>query len=95
MDTAIDGNVISNPNNNNVEEGILGSKALEKQIRKIICRYGRGCTHMNDPIHRERFWHPSAPTLTGRIFIIRFKFRIHNLICLFCRGAIKNTLYLQ
>ena len=32
---------------------------------KIICRYGRGCTHMQDPIHRDRFWHPSVPQLTG------------------------------
>ena len=62
--TALDGNVTNNPNIH-IDEGILGSKSSEKQIRKIICRYGRGCTHMHDPIHRERFWHPSAPVLTG------------------------------
>ena len=26
--------------------------------RKIICRYGRGCTHYNDPVHKDQFWHP-------------------------------------
>ena len=34
-------------------------------VRKIICRYGRGCTHMNDPSHRERFWHPPLPLLSA------------------------------
>ena len=34
-------------------------------VRKIICRYGRGCTHMHDLSHRERFWHPVVPQLTS------------------------------
>lgn len=34
--------------------------------RKIVCRYGSGCTHVHDAIHRERFWHPKYPTLTGK-----------------------------
>lgn len=34
---------------------------------KIICRYGRGCTHMHDSSHRERFWHPALSALTGTI----------------------------
>ena len=29
-----------------------------------IVRYGRGCTHMNDPSHREKFWHPPLPLLS-------------------------------
>lgn len=29
--------------------------------RKVICRYGPGCTHILDPSHREKFWHPSTP----------------------------------
>lgn len=29
--------------------------------RKILCRYGMGCTHVLDPIHAERFWHPPVP----------------------------------
>lgn len=33
-------------------------------VRKIICRYGRGCTHMHDTTHREKFWHPAMPALT-------------------------------
>lgn len=32
--------------------------------KKIICRYGRGCTHIYDAIHRERFWHPPCPIHT-------------------------------
>ena len=28
--------------------------------RKIICRYGRGCTHFNDTVHKEQFWHPQV-----------------------------------
>ena len=24
-----------------------------------------GCTHMNDPTHRERFWHPPVPPLSA------------------------------
>lgn len=32
-------------------------------IRRIICRYGRGCTHQ-DPAHKERFWHPPAPLVS-------------------------------
>jgi len=34
-----------------------------KPVRKIICRYGRGCTHIYDPVHKERFWHPTCPAL--------------------------------
>jgi len=34
-----------------------------KPIRKIICRYGRGCTHIYDPVHKDRFWHPPCPIL--------------------------------
>jgi len=26
--------------------------------RRLICRYGRGCTHSNDLVHREQYWHP-------------------------------------
>jgi hypothetical protein len=31
--------------------------------KKTICRYGRGCTHMYDPVHQERFTHPIIPSL--------------------------------
>ena len=34
-------------------------------VRQIICRYGRGCTHMHDTCHRSKFWHPPMPALTG------------------------------
>jgi len=32
--------------------------------KKVICRYGRGCTHIYDTLHRERFWHPVCPIHT-------------------------------
>eukprot|EP00981_Chlorochromonas_danica_P002840 scaffold549_cov174-Ochromonas_danica.AAC.24 len=35
----------------------------DQPIRKIICRYGPGCTHLLDPSHREKFWHPRVPKL--------------------------------
>ena len=28
---------------------------------QIPCRYGLGCTHMADPVHLQRFWHPTLP----------------------------------
>jgi len=34
-------------------------------IRRSCCRYGSGCTHIFDPSHRDRFWHPSAPKLNS------------------------------
>ena len=35
----------------------------QQYLRKIICRYGRGCTH-HDVAHKERFWHPSQPDIS-------------------------------
>lgn len=42
----------------------------EEQVDKmLICRYGRGCTHIHDVVHREKFWHPVVPRLSGtRLF---------------------------
>jgi hypothetical protein len=34
-------------------------------IRKVICRYGCGCTHLLDATHREKFWHPKIQRLEG------------------------------
>ena len=56
--------------------------------RKIICRYGRGCSHINDPSHRERFWHPPVPTLTLD------QLRTHY-ICNECGGAMTSLADLQ
>jgi hypothetical protein len=36
-----------------------------KHHRKVFCRYGRGCTHISDPVHNERLWHPAAPHING------------------------------
>eukprot|EP01038_Epipyxis_sp_PR26KG_P011039 gene11039-14823_t len=35
----------------------------EPPVRKVICRYGPGCTHIMDPSHKEKFWHSSLPKL--------------------------------
>lgn len=38
----------------------------EAIVRKVICRYGCGCTHILDPAHREKFWHPKIYKLDGK-----------------------------
>eukprot|EP00596_Hydrurales_sp_CCMP1899_P000367 CAMPEP_0119046274 /NCGR_PEP_ID=MMETSP1177-20130426/45527_1 /TAXON_ID=2985 /ORGANISM="Ochromonas sp, Strain CCMP1899" /LENGTH=938 /DNA_ID=CAMNT_0007019197 /DNA_START=345 /DNA_END=3160 /DNA_ORIENTATION=+ len=55
---------------------------------KIICRYGRGCTHMHDSSHRERFWHPTLSALTGE------QLRTHY-ICNECGAATSSLDELQ
>lgn len=45
---------------------LKGSKN-EPPLRKVICRYGSGCTHMLDPAHREKFWHPKVHKVNGTI----------------------------
>ena len=57
-------------------------------VRKIVCRYGRGCTHKTDPSHRERFWHPPVPELNGE------KMRTHY-ICYECADSFANLSDLQ
>lgn len=42
----------------------------EVLVRKCICRYGSGCTHILDPAHREKFWHPKVQRLDGKCFKI-------------------------
>mmetsp|Transcript_1814 Transcript_1814/g.2865 ORF Transcript_1814/g.2865 Transcript_1814/m.2865 type:complete len:670 (-) Transcript_1814:217-2226(-) len=32
-------------------------------LKRVPCRYGRGCTHIHDPVHQERFIHPAIPAL--------------------------------
>ncbi len=50
----------SNSEENSSDTGV------DPHIRKIVCRYGRGCTHIYDAIHRERFWHPDKPSLSHK-----------------------------
>jgi hypothetical protein len=54
------GDIFYNDNefDNNINES-------SPRIRKIMCRYGRGCTHMYDPVHREKFWHAKSIKLSG------------------------------
>ena len=40
-----------------------GQSKMEEP-RKVICRYGRGCTHFQDPSHKDLFWHPPTNSLT-------------------------------
>ena len=56
--------------------------------RKIVCRYGRGCTHKLDPSHRDRFWHPTVPELNGE------QIRTHY-ICYECADSFANLNDLQ
>ena len=48
-------------------ESAGGEDAEAKLNKKAICRYGRGCTHIYDAVHREKFWHPSVPRLSGKV----------------------------
>lgn len=36
---------------------------------QVLCRYGMGCTHVTDPVHRERFWHPPVPDAADSVTI--------------------------
>lgn len=40
---------------------VAKSNSTARPVRKVLCRYGMGCTHVTDPLHRERFWHPPVP----------------------------------
>ena len=40
-----------------------GSTKRKKTSRKIPCRYGVGCTHIDDEYHCEKFYHPTVPNL--------------------------------
>lgn len=56
-----------------VESDNNGSFAQsEVLIRRSYCRYGSGCTHILDPSHRDRFWHPSAPKLNSTKYEILY-----------------------
>jgi len=46
---------------------IFSPKIENIQTKKIVCRYGRGCTHMQDSLHQERFWHPPILKLTCKL----------------------------
>jgi hypothetical protein len=56
--------------------------------RRIVCRYGRGCTHKADPSHRDRFWHPDVPDLSSE------QIRTHY-ICYECAESFVNLVDLQ
>lgn len=47
-------------NKTSIMQGSFVKKAeLGSTNRRLVCRYGRGCTHSNDIVHREQYWHPS------------------------------------
>lgn len=43
----------------------ISRQKIKPVARKLICRYGPGCTHSLDSAHREKFWHPHLPKLNG------------------------------
>jgi hypothetical protein len=46
------------------------NRSDQKNVRKMICRYGRGCTHLTDSLHSEQFWHPPFSHCYGKqVFI--------------------------
>lgn len=66
----------------------LDQKLSPAYTRKIVCRYGRGCTHKSDPSHRDRFWHPDIPELSSE------QIRTHY-ICYECAESFVNLVDLQ
>lgn len=44
-----------------MEAGEAAAAQPSRASSKIPCRYGLGCTHMADPVHHQRFWHPTLP----------------------------------
>ena len=47
-----------------VSEAVGRKNSLMRRVPsfwQIPCRYGLGCTHMADPVHHQRFWHPTLP----------------------------------
>jgi len=57
---------LPNLEESNIITSVKGTKN-ENLAKKTICRYGCGCTHLLDPSHREKFWHPKAQQLTGKL----------------------------
>lgn len=57
-------------------------------FKKIPCRYGRGCTHINDQFHRERYTHPSVPSLEPEL--VR-----NHYMCIECGQAFSSLVDLQ
>lgn len=48
---------------------------IEDVMRKSCCRYGSGCTHINDPTHNDKFWHPALPKLNRKYSSLSLKLR--------------------
>jgi hypothetical protein len=56
-------NTTCNNDNSNSKSPIIED---EEYVIKSSCRYGAGCTHIADPSHREKFWHPPLQEMTGQ-----------------------------
>lgn len=82
-----------NEQTDNTAEGEDNNAPLEPEkevhvvTHKIVCRYGRGCTHC-DPLHNERFWHPSVAEISDE------QIRTHY-ICNECGQAASSLQELQ
>jgi hypothetical protein len=50
---------------------------IKNDLKRIPCRYGHGCTHIQDPLHLERFTHPPIPIVDG---LILFDFSLDLLL---------------
>lgn len=59
-----------------------------KHHRKVFCRYGRGCTHIADPVHNDRFWHPPPPRINDDL-------RRAHYICIECGYSSQSLQELQ
>lgn len=70
-----EGNVARNGSSPDVEDitktFIKTTTKDEPILRKVICRYGPGCTHILDINHREKVWHPRLQKLNGECLLAK------------------------
>lgn len=61
------------------EVGMDLSDLMKDETLLYICRYGAGCTHRREKVHRTHFWHPTVPRLDGMqsVAIIYYAFMTH------------------
>jgi hypothetical protein len=74
METVNNSNVRGSPDMDEMLKPYVKMTKDESMLRKVVCRYGPGCTHILDPTHREKFWHPRIQILNGKSFIIYSQF---------------------
>ena len=53
-----------------IQGSLLKNAELSMASRRLVCRYGRGCTHSNDLVHKEQYWHPPLKDLECKLLCV-------------------------